>query len=61
MQVHYVPTYRFGAYADLGVEAAAYPNTEHAYARLLSLPMFPALTDAEQDLVVETLLSIAAT
>jgi UDP-4-amino-4,6-dideoxy-N-acetyl-beta-L-altrosamine transaminase len=57
VQVHYVPTYRFGAYARLGFDAARYPSTEHAYGRLLSLPMFPSLEDSEQDFVVKTLLS----
>jgi UDP-4-amino-4,6-dideoxy-N-acetyl-beta-L-altrosamine transaminase len=61
VQVHYVPTYRFSAYVELGFDRADYPHTEHAYARLLSLPMFPALEDSEQDFVVETLLSIVST
>jgi UDP-4-amino-4,6-dideoxy-N-acetyl-beta-L-altrosamine transaminase len=60
VQVHYVPTYRFGAYTQLGFDAAQYPNTEHAYRRLLSLPMFPALGDDEQDFVVETLLAVVS-
>ena len=41
-------------------DASSYPNTEHAYARLLSLPMFPALADSEQDQVVQALRSIVA-
>jgi perosamine synthetase len=59
VQVHYVPTYRFGAYADLGLDpttyASAFPATEAAYAGLLSLPMFPDLTPDDQDRVVAVL------
>lgn len=55
VQVHYVPIYRFSAYADLGVGPADFPVTERVYGGLLSLPMFPALTDADQDEVVRAL------
>jgi UDP-4-amino-4,6-dideoxy-N-acetyl-beta-L-altrosamine transaminase len=52
VQVHYVPIYRLRAYCD---DPARYPNTEAVAARLLSLPMYADLTDAQQDRVVDTL------
>jgi perosamine synthetase len=55
VQVHHVPTYHFGAYADLHIDRGAFPATEAAYAGLLSLPMFPDLTDDDQHIVVEAL------
>ena len=55
VQVHYVPIYRFSAYSDLGVGPEDFPVTERVYGELLSLPMFPALTDADQDEVVRAL------
>ncbi|MDQ1519697.1 MAG: hypothetical protein QOI55_770 [Actinomycetota bacterium] len=55
VQVHYVPIYRHPLYADSGVTCAEFPETERAYAGLLSLPMFPSLTDDDQDRVVELL------
>jgi perosamine synthetase len=55
VQVHYVPIYRHPLYADCGVSPADFPATEQAYAGLLSLPMYPSLTDADQDRVVDTL------
>jgi len=55
VQVHYVPTYRFGAYADLGLGPADFPATEAAYARLLSLPLYPDLTPDDQDRVMAVL------
>ena len=55
VQVHYVPIYKHPLYADTGRTGADFPETERAYDGLLSLPMFPALTDADQDRVVEVL------
>ena len=49
VQVHYVPTYRLSAYARRGFVASDRPATEEAYGGLLSLPMFPALTDGAGD------------
>jgi perosamine synthetase len=55
VQVHYVPIYRHPLFAPLGIAPSELPETERAYAGLLSLPMYPALTDAQQLRVVETL------
>jgi perosamine synthetase len=55
VQVHFVPIYRHPFYADLGVEPADFPNTEAAYERLLSLPLFPDLTESEQNEVIARL------
>jgi len=55
VQVHYVPIYRHPLYADSGRSGADFPETEHAYAGLLSLPLYPGLSNAEQDHVVEVL------
>jgi perosamine synthetase len=57
VQVHYVPTYRFAIYRGR-FDPASYPATERAYARSLSLPLFPTLTDQQQDRVVESLLDV---
>jgi UDP-4-amino-4,6-dideoxy-N-acetyl-beta-L-altrosamine transaminase len=55
VQVHYVPIYRHPVYEHLGFDAYDYPETERAYEGLLSLPMYPSLTDAQQDYVIERL------
>lgn len=55
VQVHYLPTYRLSAYAGDGQSPAAFPNTEAAYGGLLSLPLYPALSEADQDLVIDAL------
>ena len=57
VQVHYVPIYEQPLYADAGRSASDFPATAHAYEGLLSLPLHPRLTEAEQDRVVEVLRS----
>jgi perosamine synthetase len=57
VQVHYIPIYRHPIYADLGLDPADFPETERAYSELLSLPLFPGLSDADQEHVVELLLA----
>jgi UDP-4-amino-4,6-dideoxy-N-acetyl-beta-L-altrosamine transaminase len=48
VQVHYVPVYRLPYYRDrLGLPQDTCPHAEDYYAGAISLPMFPALTDAE--------------
>jgi dTDP-4-amino-4,6-dideoxygalactose transaminase len=51
VQVHYVPIYRHPLYADLGVDPSSFPETERAYAGLLSLPLHPDLSEEQQDVV----------
>jgi dTDP-4-amino-4,6-dideoxygalactose transaminase len=54
--VHYpCPLHLQPAYSRLGLKAGALPETERAAARILSLPIFPELTDAQIDSVVEAL------
>lgn len=43
-QVHYIPLYRQPYYRRITASAPeAFPNSEHYYARALSLPIYPAL------------------
>jgi dTDP-4-amino-4,6-dideoxygalactose transaminase len=55
VQVHFIPIYRHPLYSDLGISPDDYPNTEDAYRGLLSLPLFPDLTEDEQHTVVAAL------
>jgi dTDP-3-amino-3,4,6-trideoxy-alpha-D-glucose transaminase len=46
--IHYpVAIHRTGAYADLGVEEGSLPVAEAAADRVLSLPMYPGMSDAD--------------
>lgn len=59
--VHYpTPVHRTGAYAHLGFGAGAFPVAEAAADRILSLPMHPHLTPAQQERVVEVLAGAVA-
>ena len=51
-QVHYIPVHLMPYYRQFGWKPGDFPNAERYYARCLSLPMFPTLTDAEQDYVI---------
>jgi dTDP-4-amino-4,6-dideoxygalactose transaminase len=53
-QIHFpLPIYRQRAYADLGVREGACPEAERAAAEVLSLPLYPELTDEQVEAVVE--------
>lgn len=54
--VHYpVPIHLQGALSDLGHNVGDFPHTERAAERILSLPMFPGITESEQEQVVAAL------
>jgi dTDP-4-amino-4,6-dideoxygalactose transaminase len=52
VQVHYLPVYRHPFYRrTYGYPEGLCPAAEAYYAGCLSLPCFPALTDAQQELI----------
>lgn len=54
--VHYpLPLHLQPAYAFLGYPPGALPHAETAAAEVLSLPLYPELTDAQQDQVISAL------
>jgi dTDP-4-amino-4,6-dideoxygalactose transaminase len=54
-QIHYpVPIHLQEAYSDLGVTKGTLPATEAASAEVLSLPIFPEMTDVQIDHVIDT-------
>ena len=48
-QVHYVPVYWFPYYKKMGYERGLCPVAEKMYEGIMSIPLYPALTDAEVD------------
>ncbi len=52
-QVHYIPVHLQPYYKGLGWKNGDLPNAEHYYSRCLSLPMYPSLTDQEQQFVID--------
>ncbi|HVD97451.1 MAG TPA: DegT/DnrJ/EryC1/StrS family aminotransferase [Cytophagaceae bacterium] len=54
--IHYpVPAYRQNAYKYLNLQAKDFPITEKIAAECLSLPLYPGLSRAEQDQVIEAI------
>lgn len=51
-QVHYIPVHRMPYYQQFGWKLGDFPHAENYYAHGLSIPMFPTLTDEEQDYVI---------
>ena len=55
VNVHYIPIHTQPHFERLGFKSGDFPNSERYYERAITLPLFPAMTHAEQDTVVETL------
>lgn len=50
--IHYsVPVHLQPAYADLGYRLGAFPHSERAAAQVISLPLFPEMTDSQINVV----------
>ena len=53
--VHYAPVYHHSFYRErFGYQVGLCPRAEAIYQEILTLPMFPTITDAEMDYVVGT-------
>ena len=54
-QVHYIPCHLMPYYQGLGYKFGDFPIAEDYYRGCLSIPMYPSLTDEEQNKVIETI------
>jgi UDP-4-amino-4,6-dideoxy-N-acetyl-beta-L-altrosamine transaminase len=52
VNLHYIPVHTQPYYRAFGFADGDFPESERYYAEAISLPMFPALSDADQDRVV---------
>jgi UDP-4-amino-4,6-dideoxy-N-acetyl-beta-L-altrosamine transaminase len=52
-QIHYVPVHNMPYYKKIGYEGSDLINAENYYANCISLPMYPTLSNKEQDFVIE--------
>lgn len=57
VQVHYVPLHTMPYYLQQGNQLGDCPVVEEYYQHCLSLPLYPTLTNEEQDYVIQTILS----
>lgn len=61
VNLHYIPVYRQPYFEDMGFKAGYCENAEHYFTDSLSLPMYPGLTDAQQEMVVTALIGALGT
>ena len=55
VNIHYIPIYRQPYYRSLGFNNKGFDESEMYYKEAISIPIFPTLTNEEQDKVVNTL------
>lgn len=53
-QIHYVPVYWFPYYRHLGYEKGLCPNAEEIYKGIMSLPLYPKMTDRDVADVIQS-------
>lgn len=53
VNVHYIPVYKHPYYQENGYDKVKCENAESLYEHIISLPLYPKLTNAEQDYVIE--------
>ena len=57
-QVHYPAIHRFKLYRKLGWKDGDFPHAEYAGRNILTIPLFPAMANADVDRVVGALTTI---
>lgn len=55
-QVHYIPVHLMPYYRQFGWNKGDFPLSESYYEQCLSLPMYPALTNEQQNFVIQSIL-----
>lgn len=55
VNLHYIPIHRQPYYQKLGFSAGDFPVAEDYYTRAISIPLFPTMTEEQQDYVVSCL------
>ncbi|MEE1672897.1 UDP-4-amino-4,6-dideoxy-N-acetyl-beta-L-altrosamine transaminase [Agarivorans aestuarii] len=55
VNVHYIPVHLHPYYQALGFQVGDFPVAENYYHRAISLPLYPGLSDSQQDYVMHSL------
>lgn len=53
-QIHYIPVYWFPYYKRLGYEKGLCPNAEEVYKGIISIPLYPKMSDQDVEDVIHT-------
>lgn len=57
--VHFIPLHKHPFYRDtFGYNSRDFPSAEWLYERIISLPVYPGMTDKEGDFIVESVLDV---
>jgi UDP-4-amino-4,6-dideoxy-N-acetyl-beta-L-altrosamine transaminase len=56
-QIHYIPCHLMPYYKQFGWKEGDFPHSENYYKHCISLPMYPTLTEEEQDYVIKEIKS----
>lgn len=54
-QIHYIPCHLMPYYREFGWKEGDMPNAENYYKHCISLPMYPTLTEEEQQFVISSI------
>lgn len=58
-QVHYIPVYWFSYYKQLGYEKGLCPTAERIYKGIISIPLYPAMSDQDAQDVIHGINKVA--
>lgn len=58
-QIHYIPVYWFPYYQKLGHKKGECPVAELVYQQILTLPLYPAMTDGDMEDVIKAVEKVA--
>lgn len=59
-QIHYVPVYWFPYYQHLGYQKGLCPNAEEVYRGIMSIPLYPKMSDIDVKDVISTVTKVAS-
>ena len=54
-QIHYIPIHTMPYYKQIGYEGADLKHAENYYSKCISLPMYPTLSETEQEYIINTI------
>lgn len=60
VNLHYIPVHLQPYYQEIGFKEGQFPKAEEYYKEAISLPMFPTMTEEQQNQVVSTLKELLA-
>ena len=55
VNVHYIPLYKHPLYSEFRLNPDEFPNSNYVYERILTLPIWPGMTDRDVDSVITAL------